>query len=164
MHKFNLDLNTPDEILSYLEKETPLIDSGYNYKRELTEDEIRQYEGDIAKLTIGIMNDQERQKEITDRIKAATQERGVMALVLESGEIDEIGMAVKFYKPSERLVDIYIKNDDGYKYLHSRTATPSEIEEWKRRQEEIKQTEIEAGAYRQQLQMIAGYEGDKANL
>lgn len=164
MHKFNLDLNTPDEILSYLEKETPLIDSAYNYKRELTEDEIRQYESDIARLTIGIMNDQERQKEITDRIKAATQERGVMALVLESGEIDEIGTAVKFYKPSDRLVDIYIKTDDSYKYLHCRTATPYEIEEWKRRQEEIKQTEIEAGAYRQQLQMIAGYEGDKANL
>lgn len=162
MNTIYQDLNTIEETLSRLEKDTPLIDTAYSFKRPLTEDEIRDFESQVAKITIGILNDQERQKEIADRIKAATQERNNIAYTLESGNIEEVAKAIKFYQPADNMLAIFAETENGYNFIHSRTATPAEIQEWKRLQEEIKQTEIEAGNYRRELYKIAGYDTDKA--
>ncbi len=156
--------SNPEELLLHLESETPLIESNYPYKSSMTIDEIRQHEAMISQLTIDILNNQAKAKELSDIIKSAGQERGQLAVTLESGEIERVAdKAVKFYDAKDRTVSIYVNTENGYAFEKIREATFAEIEQWKRNQDTIRQTEIEAGAYRQSLYQIAGY-NDSAQL
>ncbi len=158
-----LTLN-PGELLQHLESETPLIESTYPYKSSMTIDEIRQHETIIAQLTIDILNNQAKAKELSDIIKSSSQERGQLALTLESGEIERVAdKAVKFFDAKDGTVSIYVNTENGYAFEKIREATFAEIEQWKRNQDTIRQTEIEAGYYRQSLYQIAGY-NDSAQL
>jgi len=150
-------LNPPADFLQALEKDTPLIEYYYNFMDELTEEEIREHENRIANLSIDIIKRTEDMKQLAAELKADNEERNLLAATLDIGKTQRTAdMAVKFYDPREHTISIFAKTTEGYKFVLTREVLATEIAEWKQRQAEIAQQEIEAGVYRKTLYEIAG--------
>lgn len=139
-----------------LEKDTPLIEYNYSYNGKLTEEEVHEHQERIAQLTIDIMNRSEQIRQLNAEMKADNDYRTELAATLDIGKTQRIAdMAVKFYDKSANVVSIFVTRDGGYDYVMSRAATEGEQLEWRKRQDEIRQMEIESGHYRRQLEAIA---------
>lgn len=149
--------DTKQMTLADLEKATPIIESDYSYDAELTNDETREHEQRIAVLSIEIDKLSQEIKNLREEIAADVSERQFLAATLDKGKAEKIAdTAAKFYDPETGTISVYIKEDDVFIHVLSREAYSTEVEQWKRLQEEIRQTEIEAGDYRLKLQMLAG--------
>ena len=149
-------LEKSEDILRNLEKDTPLIEYNYPYQGDLTQEEVQQHQEQIAELTIGIMNRTAKIAELSAENKADNEYRTLLAATLDIGKTQRVSeMAVKFYDKSANVVSIFVTRDGSYEYVMSRAATEAEALEWRKRQEEIRQMEIESGHYRRQLEAIA---------
>ena len=150
-------LNPGDDLLRALEKDTPLVEYNFNYMDELTEQEVRDHENRIATLSIDIIRRSEDMRQLAAEMKADNEERNLLASTLDGGKTQRTAeMAVKFYDPRERTISIFARTEQGYKFVLTREALATEVAEWKQRQAEIAQQEIEAGHYRRTLYQIAG--------
>ena len=145
-------LNTIEQ----LEKRTPIIEENFNYESELVSDEIRDFEKQIAELTIEIETKSIESKVLREEIGAANNHRKVLADLLDKGKIERTAeQAVKFYDKDENTIEIHVKENGVWVHLLTREAYSTEVEQWRKLQDQIAQQEIEAGEYRQKLAKLA---------
>lgn len=146
-----------NKTISELEKKTPLIEENYTYDSNLRQDERLLYQERITDLTIDIETKSLEVAELKAEMTAANKERTALADIVDKGKVERVTeTAVKFYDPETGTIDIHVKEDDRFIHIETRQAFSTEIETWKNLQEQIKQTEIEAGNYRQKLHELAG--------
>lgn len=138
--------------LDFLMKSTPLIRRDFEYKRELTEAERVNLSVEIADATVEIERRSAQIKELQEEAKSYAQERKTKADIIDSQMITDFAPeAVMFYDPASGFLDIHVEKDGVMTCVMSRQAYSGEISEWNQKQQEIRQTEIENGVYRQQL-------------
>jgi hypothetical protein len=142
--------------IEQLEKRTPIIEEDFNYESELVSDEIRDFEKQIAELTIEIETKSIEAQALRSEIKSADEHRKTLADILNHGKLDRTAeQAVKFYDKDENTIEIHVKENGVWVHLLTREAYSTEVEQWRKLQDQIAQQEIEAGEYRQKLQKLA---------
>ena len=142
--------------IEQLEKRTPIIEENFNYESELVADEIRDFEKQIADLTIEIETKSIQAQALRSEIKSAHEHRKTLADILNHGKLYRTAeQAVKFYDKDENTIEIHVKENGVWIHLLTREAYSTEVAQWKKLQDQIAQQEIEAGEYRQKLQKLA---------